>query len=144
VRSSGTPANRKRRDMRRATIDTTQAMSFEATAPGPYLMKVDEIEDPKPSAGETKAVGTIIYFAFEDPNLARQCGRARRWYALEGKGAGFFREFWKAATGEDIPLNEKLDVDLDDAVGRSVMVNIGNETYEGRLQNSVERVAAAS
>lgn len=129
--------------MRRAVIDTTEAQGFEPTEPGPYQMKVDEIEDPGPSK-EKGTLGTWIYFAFLDPTIARKCGRVRKFYTLQGKGAGFFREFWKAATGEDIPLGQQLDVDLDLAVGRPVIVNVGNEPYEGRLQNSVERVAAAA
>jgi len=129
--------------MRRATVDTSEAQSFEAVEPGPYQMLVDEIEDPGPS--EVKGTnGTWVYFAFQDPALAKKAGRARKFYTLQGKGAGFFREFWKAATGEDIPIGATIDVDLDDGVGRPVIVQIGNETYEGRLQNSVERVSAAS
>lgn len=130
--------------MRRAVIDTSEAQSFEAVEPGPYQMTVDEIEDPAPS--EVKGTnGTWVYFAFQDPALAKKAGRVRKFYTLQGKGAGFFREFWKAATGEDLPIGTQgIDVDLDDGVGRPVIVNVGNETYEGRLQNSVERVASAS
>ena len=129
--------------MRRATIDTSEAQSFEATEPGPYPMLVDEIEDPGPS--EVKGTnGSWVYFTFQDPAIARKCGRVRKFYTLQGKGAGFFREFWKAATGEDLPIGTAaIDVDLDDGVGRPVIVNVGNETYEGRLQNSVERVTSA-
>lgn len=129
--------------MRRATIDTSEAQSFEATEPGPYQMLVDQIDDPAPS--EQKGTnGTWIYFKFQDPALAKKCGRVRKFYTLQGKGAGFFREFWKAATGEDLPVGQQaIDVDLDMGVGRPVIVSVGNETYEGRLQNSVERVAAA-
>jgi hypothetical protein len=128
--------------MRRATIDTTEAQSFEAVEPGPYLMKVDEIKDPAPSE-EKGTMGTWVYFAFQDPGVAKKAGRVRRFYPLVGKGAGFFREFWKAAAGEDIPVGQTIDVDLDDGVGRSVLVNIGNEEYQGRTQNTAEKVVAA-
>ena len=130
--------------VRRATVDTTQAQSFEATEPGPYQMVVDEIEDPAVSQ-KSGSTGMWVYFKFADPTVQRRAGRVRKWYALNGEGSGFFREFWKAATGEDIPMgSDAFDVDLDDAQGRSVIVLVGNETYEGRLQNTVERVSAAS
>lgn len=129
--------------MRRATVDTSEAQSFEAVEPGPYPMLVDEIADPGPS--EQKGTnGTWVYFKFQDPAIALKAGRARKFYVLQGKGAGFFREFWKAVTGEDLPLGGPIDVDLDDGVSKPCIVLIGNETYEGRLQNSVERVSAAS
>lgn len=128
---------------RRATVDTTQAQSFEAVEPGPYPMTSDEIEDPAPSK-EKGTKGMFVYFAFQDPALAKKAGRVRRWYPIEGKGSGFFRELWKALTGEDLPMGTSIDVDLDDGVGRPVIVNVGNEEYEGRLQNTVEKVVAAS
>lgn len=128
--------------MRRATIDTTEAQSFEAVEPGPYQMKVDEIENPQKT--EKGGTGTWVFFQFLDPAVAKKAGRARKFYMMNGKGAGFFRELWKALTGEDIPIGTQIDVDLDDGVGRPCVVQIGNETYEGRLQNSVERVTAAA
>jgi len=129
--------------MRRVTVDTTEAQSFEATEPGPYTMVVDEIEDPTPSK-EKATLGGFWYFHFADPTIAKKCGRVRRWYPIEGKGAGFFRELWKACTGEDIPMDTKIDVDLDDALGRTVIASVGNEEYEGRLQNTIEKVVAAN
>lgn len=133
---------------RRVTVDTTQAQSFEAVKPGPYQMLVDEITNPEKSKPSTKnpngLLGVIVYFAFNDPEIARKAGRVQRWYALEGSGAGFFREFWKAATREDIPMDSKIDVDLDLAIQKKVVCTIGNEEYEGRLQNSLERVASAA
>jgi hypothetical protein len=36
----------------------------------------------------------------------------------------------------------QLDVDTDTALGRPLMVQIGNREYEGNLQNEVEKVAA--
>ena len=128
--------------MPRYTIDLSEAQSFEATEPGVYPMTIDEFEEPKPSK-EKGTLGTMVYFAFQDPAVAKRCGRARRWYALEGRGAGFFRELWKAATGEDLPIGEKLDFDSDDAVGRPVNVLIGNEDYNGSPQNTVEKVTSA-
>lgn len=129
--------------MRRATIDTTEAQSFEATEPGPYPMVVDEIKDIGPSE-DKGTIGTWIYFKFQDPALQKKCGRVRKFYTVQGAGAGFFREFWKAATGEDLPIGQKgLDVDLDDAVGRPVVVVVDNREWQGRMQNEVGRVAAA-
>lgn len=127
---------------RRVTVDTTEAQSFEPTKPGPYSMNVDEIGDPEKSKNDNLMVW--VHFAFNDPKLAKLCGRVSKAYVLEGPGAGFFREFWKAATKEDIPVDTKVDVDLDLAVKKQVVVDVGNEEYEGRLRNSVNRVAAAA
>lgn len=127
--------------VRRATVDTTEAQSFEAVEPGPYRMVVDEVgEDETSNAGNP---GFWVYFRFEDPTIQRRAGRVRKWYSISGKGSGFFRELWKAATGQDIPMATQIDVDLDDLNERPVVINIGNKEYEGRLQNEVERVAAA-
>lgn len=129
--------------MGRITIDTNEAMSFEPTEPGPYAMTIDEFSEPFRSK-EAKTLCVTVFFAFANPDIAQKCGRVARTYTLEGKGAGFFRELWKAATGEDIPLKTQIDVDTDDAVGRPVIVTIGNEEYEGRLQNRAEKVVAAA
>lgn len=134
--------------MRRVTIDTTEAQGFEPIEPGPYQMKVETITDPeksKPSQKNPQGVlGLTVTFRFVDPNFARHNGDIDRWYAVAGKGAGFIREFWKAATGEDIPLDHQFDVDLDTALGRVVICQVGNESFEGRLRNRVERVVAVS
>ncbi len=129
---------------RRVAVDTSEAMSFEATEPGPYQMLVDSIEDPKKSKGGKGPNGMMVHFAFQDPAIAQECGSVQRWFALEGKGTGFTRELWKAATGEDLPKEAALDIDLDDAVGRPVLVDITNETYEGRLQNAANRITAVN
>lgn len=133
---------------RRVTVDTTEAQSFEPVEPGPYPLLVDEITDPEKSKPSEKnpegLLGCISYFTFQDPSIARHAGRVQRWYALEGKGSGFFREFWKAATGEDIPIDSRIDVDLDDAIGRPVVGDIGNEERDGRMYNVLNRVTAAS
>ncbi len=126
---------------RRVSVNTSEAMSFEATEPGPYQMLVDSIEDPKPSK-EKGTMGIMVHFAFQNPAIAQECGTVMRWYALEGKGTGFTREFWKAATGEDLPKEENLDIDLDDPIGRPVLCDIINETYEGRSQNKVNGISA--
>lgn len=127
--------------VRRATVDTTEAQAFEAVEPGPYRMEIDEVgEDEVSAAGND---GFWVYFRFADPTIQRKAGRVRRWYSIKGKGAGFFRELWKAGTGEDIPMSTQIDVDLDALTNRPVMVNIGNREYEGRLQNDIERIAAA-
>lgn len=128
--------------MRRASIDTSEARSFEPTMPGPYQMLVDEVGDPKPSA-EKGTLGFLVYFKFADPEKDQVCGRVQRWYALEGKGTGFTREFWKASTGEDLPIGQEgLEIDLDAPIGRPVIVQVGNEPYEGRIQNTAETISA--
>lgn len=124
----------------RLTIDTTEALSFEATEPGPYEMTVDKYEGPEKG---DKSTFMWIYFRFADPALDKRCGRVRRAYPIDGKGAGFFRDFWKAATGVDIPTNSVIDVDMDDCLGRPVIVDIGNEEYQGKTQNTVNKVTSA-
>lgn len=128
--------------MPRVTVDTSEARSFEPVEPGPYAMRVEEIDGPH--QGE-KAKYMAVKFEFEDPEVAKKAGSVFRNYPIDGKGSGFFRDFWKAATGQDIPLGQKaLDIDTDDALGRPVIVQIGNREYEGRIQNEAERVTAAT
>lgn len=129
--------------MRRVALNTTEARSFEPTEPGPYQMVVEKIDDPVKSKGGSGPLGMMIYFKFQNPETDQQCGNVRRWYALEGPGAGFTRELWKSATGEDIPIGEEgFEIDLDSAIGRPVLVTIANEVYEGRQQNVAESVSA--
>lgn len=132
--------------MGRLTVDTSEAQSFEAVEPGPYYMTVDEIDTGEDGTGlvsEKGSRGVFIYYKFEDPNLHRYAGRTRRWYSIDGKGAGFFREVWKGITGEEIPMDAQIDVDPDDAIGRRVLVKVKNESYEGRLQNVPDQVTQA-
>lgn len=127
--------------MGRLTIDTTEALSFDPIEPGVYAATVDEISDVETGP---KARYVWVHFKLDDPNVARKAGRLRRILPIEGKGSGFFRSFWKAATGEDIPMDTQIDVDTDDAIGRPVMLQVSNETFEGELQNVIDRVSPAS
>lgn len=121
----------------RVTIDTSEAKSFELAEPGPYEMSVAAISEPKKGANSTYVE---VQYAFSDPKMDQQCGKIFRNYPITGKGAGFFREFWKAATGEDIPVGTQIDVDLDNAIGRPVIVDVGHESYEGRTRNAAQKV----
>lgn len=123
--------------MPRITIDTTEARSFELAEPGPYPMTVHKIEGPHKG---DKARYIEVHYAFQDPAMDKKCGTVRRNYPIEGAGAGFSREFWKAATGEDIPIGGTFDVDTDDAVGRPVLVTIGHREYQNRFFNEAEKV----
>lgn len=125
--------------MRKLTVDTTEAQSFEAVEPGPYPMTVHSISDPQKGP---KSTYVEVQFQFDDPGIQKKAGRARRNYPITGAGAGFFREFWKATTGEDIPIGTTIDVDLDQALNKPVIAMIENKEYEGRLQNEVKQVTA--
>ena len=116
----------------RIQIDTTEAFSFELVEPGPYALKVNAIGD---VAEGPNSKYVTVEFEFADPQIAKQAGKMWRNYPITGKGAGFFREFWKAATGEDIPLNTQIDVDTDEAIGAMVMGNVTHEEYEGKTRN---------
>lgn len=124
----------------RMTVDTTQAKSFELVEPGPYEMTVKGIGEPKKGPNATTVE---VEFAFQDPKLDQSSGTIRRQYPIDGKGAGFFRDFWKAATGEDIPIGQKLDVDTDDAIGKPVIVNVEHREYEGKKYNEAKSVTSA-
>lgn len=127
--------------MPRVTIDTTEAQSFELVEPGPYPMTVHSVEVVKSSNNQNMM---SVQFAFDDPALDKLAGKVFRNYMLEGKGAGFTREFLKATTGEDFPIGQTLDFDTDDVVGRPVHVQIAHSEYEGRKRNDADRVTAAS
>lgn len=127
--------------MPRVTIDTTEAQSFELVEPGPYPMRVNSAEPRQSSGGKSMLV---VEFSFDDPSLDKKAGKVFRNYMLEGKGAGFTREFLKATTGEDFPVGQTLDFDTDDVVGKPVTVQIGHEEYEGNKKNVAERVTASA
>ncbi len=128
--------------MPRLQVNTSEAMSFEPVEPGTYECTVSKIDDPEEGPNSTFV---WAYFEPEDAGILQRAGNFRKTLPIDGKGAGFFREFWKAATGEDLPIGEEaIDVDTDDAIGRHVIVSITNEEYEGRFQNVVGRVVAAS
>jgi hypothetical protein len=127
--------------MPRVTIDTTEARAFEAVQPGPYPMKISSAEVKNSKNGEPML---LVTFTFEDPTVDKRAGSVLRNYMLAGKGAGFTREFWKAVTGEDIPIGGSFDIDTDDIVGHPVIVQIGNREYEGKMQNEAERVTSAA
>lgn len=128
----------------RVTVDTTQAKSFDLVEPGPYEMTIKSISEPKAPKDDPKGdKGVEVEFAFQDPQLDQASGTVQRRYPIEGKGAGFFRDFWKAATGEDIPVGTKLDVDLDNAIGRPVIVGITHRPWQGKTYNNAETVTAA-
>lgn len=128
--------------MPRVSIDTTEAQSFEAVEPGPYPMVIDTVEIKKAKTSGTPMMN--VGFKFEDPSTAKKAGTVFRNYMLGGKGAGFSRDFLKAAAGIDIPIGGNFDFDTDELVGRHVIVQIGNREYEGQLQNEAERIISAS
>lgn len=121
----------------RYTVDMSEARSFELAEPGLYELIVESLSAPK--QGE-KSKYTEVTFKFADPAADQACGTVRRNYPVSGKGAGFFRDFWKAATGIDIPVGASIDVDFDDAVGRHVMGDIGHREHEGKKYNEVQSV----
>lgn len=127
--------------MPRVTIDTSEAKSFEPVEPGPYSMTIRTVEPKKSKEGQAML---NVAFKFDDPSIDQKAGLVYRNYMLEGKGAGFTREFVKAVTGEDIPIGGSFDIDTDDFLARPVTVQISNREYEGRLQNEAGRVVAAS
>lgn len=130
--------------MPRLNIDLTDAVSFEPVDPGTYEMKVDEISAPERSEHKG-TLGVWVYFKFLDEARDRRHGRPRRFYPTEGKGAGFWREFWKATTGEELPLGEaSVSVDTDDVIGTEVIVTFTADTYEGRPTSNISDVVRAA
>jgi hypothetical protein len=128
----------------RVTIDTSEATSFEATEPGPYPMTIGTVEFKKSKESQQPMMN--VGYVFENPDLVQKCGTVFRNYMLAGKGAGFTRDFLKAASGGaiDIPVGGTFDFDSDDIIGKHVVVQIGNREYEGKLQNEAERIISAS
>lgn len=128
--------------MPRLTVNTEEALSFDPVEPGIYECHIGEIGEPEEGPNSTFV---WVYFEPDDKVVKQTAGRFRRSYPINGKGAGFFREFWKAATGEDLPIGEEsIDVDTDDAIGRSVLVSVENGEFEEKVTNEVTKVVAAS
>ena len=133
----------------RLTINTQDVRTFEPVEPGPYLMNVHSFSEPYESR-EKKTPMIDVEFAFPDPAMDEKHGRVRRGLPIKGKGAGFFTDFWKAATGEDLPIGKdgggEVDVDLDQALGKTVQVLISNEKEENgdRIFNRADKIVAAA
>lgn len=133
----------------RLTINTSEAQAFALAEPGPYSMKVERAE---PKKAKTGTNGVEVDFQFQDPNLQQKHGHVRRFYPIEGKGAGFFAEFWKQTTGEELPVGQEgigLDIELDDCLEAEVQVEITNEASNAPgadpnvLYNVAKKVVAA-
>lgn len=120
----------------RLTVDTTEAVSF-APVPeeGVYEMRVVAVSDPV--SGE-KAKYVRADFEFLDPDLSKRCGKVFRNLPIEGKGSGFFKDFWKKVVGEDLP-DDMFDVDTDDALGKEVNAHITID-YEYDPDNPQNRI----
>ena len=96
----------------RVVVNMENARSFEPAEPGPYPLVIKAMGNP-----EKKEKSTIIEveFQFEDPEMDRACGTITRMYPIDGKGAGFFRDFWKAATGQELPVGQAgIAIDTDE------------------------------
>lgn len=130
--------------MPRVTLDTNDVRTYEATEPGPYTMTIDEIEPEVQGPNEKGTLFMTGFLKFTDPALDKKCGRVRNIICLNGAGAGFTRDLIKAATGEEVPVNASIDFDTDALVGRTVLANIGNKTYKGKLQNEIESIVAVA
>lgn len=133
----------------RLTLNTTEAQSFELAEPGPYLMTIDKIDEPRKTE---KTVVVDIHFAFVDADVSQRCGSIRRTYPIQGKGAGFITELIKVVTGNEIPVGKEggnIDFDTDELIGKTVQVNVDNEPSNkpgadpNQLYNVAKKIVAA-
>lgn len=133
----------------RLTINTSDAQGRELAEPGPYLMNVEKIGDPRATE---KTTVVDVDFAFADPDYAQRCGHIRRSFPVKGKGAGFFVDLIKVTTGHEIPIGKEggdIDFDTDEILGKPVLVTVDNKpsTKAGAdptvLYNTAEKIVAA-
>jgi hypothetical protein len=135
--------------MPRLTINTSEARTFEPAEPGPYLMSIDKVGEPRKADSEKGTLGVDVEFKFTDPEVDQRCGTVRRFYPISGKGSGFFAELWKVVTGEEIPLGKSggdIDVDTDELLGQVVQVEVGHRASKDdpeRIFNEAKKVVAA-
>lgn len=134
----------------RLTINTSEAQGFAPVEPGPYLMTIDKISEPHKSKSEKETIGIDIDFAFADPNLQLGHGHVRKFYPIQGKGAGFFADLYRVVTGNELPIGPAggdLDIDTDELLGQTVQVDVGNQKSQkegdDRIFNTVRSVVAA-
>ena len=100
-------------------FDPSKAVSFDTVAPGTYPVRVFAVSDVEQGP---KAKYLSVEFEHLDPELAGKAGHIWRNYPIEGKGAGFFKDLWKKAVGED--LSELTQLDTDDLVGKEITVEL--------------------
>lgn len=114
--------------MPRLTLDLNDVKDFAPIEDGtPLPTKIAEI-------GEAKKASTGGYYVdvtfevIDGEFLGRKLWKN---YMLTGKGAGFTRQLYKAATGTDLEPGSSVDIDTDDLLGAHVTVIVENEDYNG-------------
>lgn len=134
----------------RLTINTSETQGFALAEPGTYTMTIEKISEPRKSQSEKQTIGIDIDFAFVDPDIAQKCGHVRRFYPLQGKGAGFFVDLVKVVTGFEIPIGKEggdIDFDTDELLGKTVLVDVdhqpSNKPGDDRMFNTAKKVVAA-
>lgn len=127
--------------MPRLNLKLDQATTFEAIEEGEYLVRVLDISDPEqgPKAQYVNVQVEVTDGEYEGRRFFRNL-------PTEGKGAGFFMDFWKKATGEDLEKEPEIDVDTDDAIGAKLVAVIVKREYpegSGEFRNEVKRFLTA-
>jgi hypothetical protein len=113
--------------MPRLDLDLTDAQVFTPIEDGQHVCTITAISEPKRSPN---SVYVNVEFTVKDSEKKEHIGR-KMWrnYPVTGKGAGFFIEFWAAATGEQLEPGKPIGVDTDDALGQDVLVQSKQREY---------------
>lgn len=122
-------------------VDLTEAQEFEPIDEGVYLCEVTDIDGPE--QGPKAAYLEVQYTIVEGEHAGRKLFDN---VVIEGKGAGFFIDFWKKVVGEKLDVGDVVAVDTDNALGEAVECHVGvedrPEEFGGGERNVVRRLVA--
>lgn len=126
--------------MPRVSVSVKDAQTFEPVPDDMYPATVHKIEGPikGPNSNYLKVQFKVSEGEHEGRIFFRN-------FPVDGKGAGFFVEFWELATGEQIELGPDapdLDVDTDDALGAAIGIVTKQSEYEGKTRSEIDSLVA--
>jgi len=129
-------------------LDTTEGLVFEDVEPGVYDAFISDFHAPDDEIvreGPKARYVTPIFEIVGDPEFEGQW--LFRNYTVEGEGVGFFTDFWRAATGEELPVGPdeglQTTLDLSEVIGKEVSIVVEEEEYpegSGETRSAITEV----
>lgn len=127
--------------MPKVRVDFSQAQDFEAIPAGAYPAVLEETEVRESNSGPYPYINWTFKIVSGDYVNRKQ------WFmtSVSPKAAGFLKDALKALgetnetiIGKDV---KDADIDPDDYLGREVIINVVQETYDNTLRNKVDSLS---
>lgn len=105
--------------------------------PGWYILEIGNLEE------KTSTKGDSTNWTFEDSKVVANAETGSTEFAgvplairFNSKAKGFMIGFFSALLGEEVQPGQRFD--LNAAVGKRIIANVINDTYDGRVVNKVD------